>query len=758
LREALGGAVATGERSVAVQGDANGATITTGNGNIILNITLQADGVQIDDRRYQGAGAEALRAVIQEILRPTLEIDWQQVSRSFLGEQLRLTTNPLTAGEGISYRTEQVYVPLGLVERKRQTRRGEDVSPEQGSLLYEEVEVTQRFENEQFLEQVLQRGQSPKSQGKRIAIIGEPGAGKTTLLQQIAQWVSGYVEGAIAIWVSLADLRGHELEPYLLEQWLQATVRRLGQAKASDQVKDAFVTQFQQGRVWLLLDGVDEMQVSSGNPLAEIARQVRLGGLLAHARIVLTCRLNLWDGDRHVLDKFDVYRTLEFAYPGQVEQFVRQWFGALPEAQTGQAERLCEALRQPGKERLRDLVKNPLRLTLLCFNWYLREGTLPETKAGLYEQFVADFYEWKREQFPTTAAQRGRLNAVLGELAREAIDKEETRFRLRHDFVCRYLGEPDEPDSLFQMALQLGWLNQIGVDAENRRKAIYAFFHPTFQEYFAASKIEDRHYFLNHIPENPAHPEAIYRIFQSHWREVFLLWIGQESSSFDNQDKEKMIDALINFDDQCEGFYEYQAYFLAALGLAEIKEYNSQKVVETLLKWSGKLETIRYFEPISQAAEETLRSLRFTKIKTNSSEVLKENTQYLYAQACERAIDEYEFDFYRRAEAKKQRTDKYTTNSKKKILQNEETETNQANGLDKIRFSIASLKRSTDGDSKRQAIYDLKKYGPGDLDSVNALIDCISTTEDKYTLWKIIESLGAMAINSIDVINIVIIP
>ncbi|EKE96734.1 hypothetical protein FDUTEX481_06399 [Tolypothrix sp. PCC 7601] len=26
----------------------------------------------------------------------------------------------------------------------------------------------------------------------------------------------------------------------------------------------------------------------------------------------------------------------------------------------------------------------------LCFNWYLGEGKLPETKAGLYEQFVGD--------------------------------------------------------------------------------------------------------------------------------------------------------------------------------------------------------------------------------------------------------------------------------------------------------------------------------------------------------------------------------
>ncbi|HEY9691105.1 MAG TPA: NACHT domain-containing protein [Oculatellaceae cyanobacterium] len=133
--------------------------------------------------------------------------------------------------------------------------------PEQGSLLYEETEITQRFEHEQFLEQVLRQGQSSKSRGKRLAIIGEPGAGKTTLLQQIAQWVTQQGEGAIVIWVSLADLRGQELEAYLLEQWLQAVVRKLGQAEASSQVKDAFVAQFQHGQVWLLLDGVDETHI-----------------------------------------------------------------------------------------------------------------------------------------------------------------------------------------------------------------------------------------------------------------------------------------------------------------------------------------------------------------------------------------------------------------------------------------------------------------------------------------------------------------
>lgn len=634
FRKALGDAVATGTRTVAIQGDANGATITTGNSNIVLNITFQADGVQIDDRRYQGAGAEALRAIIQEILRPTLEIDWQQVSRSSLDEQLRLTTNLLTAGEGISYRTEQVYVPLGLLERKRQTRRGEDVSPEQGSLLYEEVEITQRFENEQFLERVLQQGQSPKSQGKRIAIIGEPGAGKTTLLQQIAQWVSGHVEGAIAIWVSLADLRGQELEPYLLERWLQAVVRGLGQAEVSEQVKNAFVNQFQQGRVWLLLDGVDEMQVSSGNPLIEIERQVRMGGLLSQARIVLSCRLNLWDGDRHaLLDTFDTYRTLEFSYPQQVEQFIGQWFGALQDAQEGQAERLCAALKAPGKERIGDLVKNPLRLTLLCFDWYLREGTLPETKAGLYEQFVADFYEWKRKEFPTTAKQRRQLNAALGELAREAIDKEATRFRLRHDFVCRFLDEPDEEGSLFSLALQLGWLNRVGMDAENRRKAVYAFFHPTFQEYFAASAIDDWHYFLNHIPENPSHSDANYRIFEPHWKEVFLLWLGRElGNKLDNQ-KEELLNKLINFEEDYGqvNLYSYQAELLAAKGVSEYLYFsNASKVIEDIL-YRGIREIEIFNNPVAASAREIIKETHPALLSDTLVKLLhSENTRTQY--------------------------------------------------------------------------------------------------------------------------------
>ncbi|MCC5670807.1 NACHT domain-containing protein [Nostoc sp. CHAB 5784] len=467
---------------------------------------------------------------------PSLEINWQEVSRRLLEERLQITTNPMTSGEDIAYQVEQVFVPLGLVERKKMPRRKQDVSPEQGSELYqegrkkerlrrdselvEEVEVTQQFEHEEFLKQVLQQGESPKSQGKRIAIIGEPGAGKTTLLQQIAQWISTQFPESIVIWISLADLQGNTLETYLEKRWLRRVIREAGEAEVSATDKQHFAAQFKQGRAWLLLDGLDEMQFA-GNSLSEIQRQIQEGGWLQQARLILTCRLNLWDGNRNSLTNFDTYRSLDFSYPEQVEQFIEKWFAPREKGDLGQV--LCAALKEAGRERIRDLVKNPLRLTLLCFNWYLKQGQFPQTQAELYQRFVDRIYEWKQEQFPTTHMQRECLNQALAELSRQAIDdaddRQQSRFRLHQNFVFNYLNRPlpEGKETLLDLALKIGWLNQVGVDADDPEQKVYAFYHPTFEEYFAALSINDGQFFLNHIPKNPMAREASYRIFEQQW-------------------------------------------------------------------------------------------------------------------------------------------------------------------------------------------------------------------------------------------------
>ena len=368
-------------------------------------------------------------------------VDWRSVSKRMLEDLKRLTTEALTAGNGIRFDLDDVFVPLGVVERKEKTKRKEDDgAPDRGSELYEE-KVTP-ITHKDFFEDVLLRGNTKNSNGKRIAIIGESGAGKTTQLQKIGSWLLEESDD-IPIWISLTDLGTILLEEFIFENWVRnASGKRTAPQDWQVSLEDAIAS----GKVWLLLDGVDEMTVS--NPLSYLATQLK-EGYLKNVRVVLTCRVNVWDGGKNALTDFDVYRNLDFDYPNNVYEFIGKWFARTPEL----AGSLMQALEQSGKERIRDMVKNPLRLTLLCYSWQLKQGELPETKAGLYEWFVEAFYKWNKgkAQIELSRRQEEKLNQALGELAKRAIDGETSRFRLTKTFIENVLREFDI--DLFDLAM-----------------------------------------------------------------------------------------------------------------------------------------------------------------------------------------------------------------------------------------------------------------------------------------------------------------
>lgn len=541
-------------------------------------------------------------------------IPWSEVCSAILENQNQwLTTHALASG---NRRVKDMYLPLGLVERKQPSRPERNISPEQGSEFYQE-KITP-IEHKDFFEQVLKLGISPKSNGRCIAIIGEPGAGKTTLLQKIASEVEG-----IPIWVDLADpdlKREENLKDYLVNKWLEEALpyirKHLPDAvspplEVTQEVKDAFKQEFYQGRVWLLLDGADEIAAEFGNPLTWISRQIR-GGWISEARVVLTCRLNVWDADRNALDaNFDVYRNLDFSYPEQVEDFIDKWFAKESEQQS--RDNLKAELNKAG-ERIKNLVKNPLWLMLLCRTWEVG-GKLPDTKAGLYQRLVKGLYQLKDDnpEFEISPEEQDELNRKLGELALQAIDGEDSRFRLRESFIKDFLGHPEQKGSLFRIARKLGWLNQVGlpmVEEKDYDENVYAFFHATFQEYFAACAIpeeENWNFFMNY-------QKGIYRIFEPHWREVILLWLGRDQMKLPDKQKEQFIQSLMEFDDECGDFYKFRAYFLAAAAIAEFGDCTrADEIVAQVAGWAfGNLKVEKYkwqtlSDPIPEGARVALR-------------------------------------------------------------------------------------------------------------------------------------------------------
>jgi len=329
-------------------------------------------------------------------------------------------------------------------------------------------------------------------------------------------------------------------------------------------------------------------------------------------------------------------------------------------------------------------------------------------------------------------------------VAKAAIDKELTRFRLRHSLVCEILGEPNDQDSMLHLALDLGWLNTVGIDAINPRKPVYAFFHPTFQEYFAARSIDDWDFFLPRehedkpveTPEDNKH----YRIFEPQWKEVILLWLGQDNKELEEQ-RITFIEALEEFNDGCRNFYKFRALFLASSGIAEFNNHpNANKIITKIAALSfGHFDSdseqwITFLDPLEESARlsliETDRQKATSETISLLASVNDEETRYEVANLL----------------GKLDRTNKQAVLTLVELLQNIEAEwlclriveslfhsDYKKPELEKILLSI--LKNSESDNYRRDAAHYLLQIKADHQEAIEALISLLRNSQNEILRW-----------------------
>ncbi|MEM9246460.1 MAG: NACHT domain-containing protein, partial [Cyanobacteria bacterium P01_F01_bin.153] len=338
-------------------------------------------------------------------------------------------------------------------------------------------------------------------------ILGKPGSGKTTLLRHLTlSCAAGEFRGdclpafiELRHWASATkDQALPSLQDFINESWSLVDI--------SPVETEAI---FQQGRGLVLLDGLDEVPSSQFEAVVERVQQFAT----RHYRvpIVVTCRTA---ADRIRFQGFAYGELQDFDWH-QVQTFAERWFTAIAPTngakKSAMAADFLERLEQRENQAIRELVKTPILLGLVCSVFHDR-ATFPTQRSKLYKAGLNILLgQWdsargihrESRYRKLTTADKMRL---LGQVAATQFEAEQSFFEKSDvlSIISDFLTVMDTAAGKFkndQGDRTQNWENrwadaetiltdivvQHGLLVECARD-IYAFSHLTFQEYLTARK------------------------------------------------------------------------------------------------------------------------------------------------------------------------------------------------------------------------------------------------------------------------------
>jgi predicted NACHT family NTPase len=381
------------------------------------------------------------------------------------------------------------------------------------------LEEFERFSFSKLQKKERVSGLHAVEQFPRLVVLGKPGAGKTTFLKRITtQCITGQIfPQQMPVFVTLKQFTEAKQQPdlfnYIAQQWSENGVDN------ADAVAEKLLNQ---GRVLLLLDGLDEVRQADSTRVVDDIR--RFSERFHRNQFIVTCRIA---AKEFTLEPFTEVEIADFDNQ-QIAVFVTKWFALKDPTKT---EHFLQKLKKI--PQVQELAKTPLLLTLLCLA-FESSGDFPVNRSELYEDGIDVLLKkwdakrnierdqvYKKLSFKRKKEMLSQIAWNTFESANYFFKKKDLERQVRNFIVNMTEASTDEQElDLDSEAVLKSIEAQHGLFVE-RAQGIYSFSHLTFHEYFTAREISIKSNCL--LFEDPFLNKAVNHLTNKRWREVFLL-------------------------------------------------------------------------------------------------------------------------------------------------------------------------------------------------------------------------------------------
>jgi len=359
----------------------------------------------------------------------------------------------------------------------------------------------------------------------KLFILGKPGAGKTTFMKHVTMRAD--LLERLPIFVRLVDFAKSDQfrdggdDGLILFISLQF---KLCDAKNPRQLVDLLL---EKRKAVLLFDGLDEVNKENGvrdrviRQLRDFCRRYGCSAEEDGNKIVVTCRIAASD---YTFEGFHYVEMADFD-DKQIAEFVEKWFRSEDKGPELQARFKIE-FKRAKHSGVRELARNPLMLTLLC--WSFRKSLAFRSRSEIF----ADAIDKLVEEWDTTRLIRRdpivegltppKLKQMFARIAYHSFERERDvifkQSRLEGEIKEYITSLPGLKDTelLDSKAILKEIESQTGMFVA-RAEGIYTYAHLALHEYFTAS------YLTANIHNQKVLQTSSQQLGEEGWREVLLL-------------------------------------------------------------------------------------------------------------------------------------------------------------------------------------------------------------------------------------------